>query len=144
MLWNRLALLTAIAGSAVSITDVEVLASLRDDPIGYAMPCSNRTFWQPILDANVNIVNAVRATGVKRLKQAMPPWSDAAYLLYNQTGNRVDGQTMMKKRHEFTRDLLLAECFDMNGRFLAKLDNALVSYATQRTWVLAAHDSKLD
>ncbi|RHY18379.1 hypothetical protein DYB32_010390, partial [Aphanomyces invadans] len=50
----------------------------------------------------------------------------------------------MKKRHEFTRDLLLAECFDMNGRFLAKLDNALVSYATQRTWVLAAHDSKLD
>ncbi|RHY20242.1 hypothetical protein DYB32_010077, partial [Aphanomyces invadans] len=127
-----------------SITDVEVLASLRDDPVGYAMPCSNRNFWQPILNANVNIVNAVRATGLKRLNQHMPPWSDAEYLLYSQNGNRVTGESMMRMRHEFARDLLLAECFDMNGRFLAKLDNALVSYATQPTWVLAAHDSKLD
>ncbi|RHX98069.1 hypothetical protein DYB36_005622 [Aphanomyces astaci] len=129
---------------AVCVTFDDVLAVLSDDPQGYAMPCSNRTFWQPILDANGKAVAAARADGRKHMNHTFPLWRDDAYLLYSLNGDRAAGETMMAKRHEFARDLLLAECYDMNGEFLSKLEDSLVSYATQRTWVLAAHDPKLD
>ncbi|KAF0697428.1 Aste57867_11908 [Aphanomyces stellatus] len=137
-------LLAAVFGFASALSLDELLQALPDEPRGYGEPCSNRDYWQPILDANVKFVDKTRNDARKQLDTNMPAWSDADYLLYSQTGNRDVGQTMMRNRHTFVRNLVLAECFDMDGTFLAKAEAALVDYATQKTWVLAAHDAKLD
>ncbi|KAF0712561.1 hypothetical protein As57867_004776, partial [Aphanomyces stellatus] len=74
----------------------------------------------------------------------MPAWSETDYLLFSKTGNRDVGQAMMTNRHNYAKSLVLAECFAMDGSFLAKAEAALVSYATQKAWILPAHDPKLD
>ncbi|EQC39388.1 hypothetical protein SDRG_03590 [Saprolegnia diclina VS20] len=135
--------LALLATAVVALPSLEdIIAVLPEAPASYARPCADRAYWQPLVDANAALVNATRTRATAQLASGMPPWNATAYELYYKTGDRLAGQDMMGRRHTYVSDLFLAECLDMTGAFLAALDTSLASLATQRTWVLAAHDPK--
>ncbi|KDO35462.1 hypothetical protein SPRG_00309 [Saprolegnia parasitica CBS 223.65] len=139
----RTVLMTLLTTAVVALPSLQdLIAVLPDAPASYARPCADRSYWQPLVAANAALVRATRARATAQLASGMPPWDATAYELYFKTGNRLAGQDMMNRRHTYVSNLFLAECFDMTGTFLAALDASLLSLATQRTWVLAAHDPK--
>ncbi|KAF0708877.1 hypothetical protein As57867_006165, partial [Aphanomyces stellatus] len=126
----RLPALSCAFAVVTAATVDDFLQVLPDAPRGYGQPCSNRVYWQPILAANPSLVTKTRNEGLASLKMDMPAWSETDYLLFSKTGNRDVGQAMMTNRHNYAKSLVLAECFAMDGSFLAKAEAALVSYAT--------------
>ncbi|KAJ3096899.1 hypothetical protein HDU97_005446 [Phlyctochytrium planicorne] len=106
---------------------------------GFTPSCTNREAWSPLLNTTLGTTTIKTATNL--LKSPFPPFVDSLYLLYYQTGNRGQGETMLKARYNAIYNLVLAECLEWQGRFLPMLNEGLVSIANQRSWVLPAHDT---
>ena len=83
--------------------------------------------------------------GAERLlDEAVPETPDALYLEFTQNGNRTHYQDKRGRRFSFLSRLALAEAKEKKGRFIPKICETLEAIATQRSWVLPAHDLKLE
>ncbi|KAJ3096898.1 hypothetical protein HDU97_005445 [Phlyctochytrium planicorne] len=109
---------------------------------GFTPSCTNRTAWTPL--QNTPLATTTISAALTILQTTFPPFNSTLYLQYFQTGNRGPGETMLKTRYEALHNIILAECIEWQGRFLSTINAALISIATQPSWVLPAHDLKAE
>ena len=120
----------------------EITALLPEQPAGFGKPISDRDYWsEPALRKRLE---RSLATAKSLLKKPFPAWNDAVYLEFSKTGKRTGGDAMLRERNRWLGPLVLAECLENKGRFLPLLNTILAEYVKQPTWVMPAHDSKLN
>ena len=86
---------------------------------------------------------AVIRAAEKLLSKPIPGVPDALSLEFTQNGNRTHYQAARDARFKAFGKLVLAERTEGKGRFIAKIGDYLDAIATQRSWVLPAHDRNL-
>ena len=69
---------------------------------------------------------------------------DELYLEFSRNGNRTRYQKKYFTRRSNLERLVKAECFERQGRFIPKIVEYLDAINSMRSWVLPAHDGKLD
>ena len=79
----------------------------------------------------------------KLLGKPIPDVPDALYLEFTQNGNRTRYQAARMARFKAFGKLVAAERAEGKGRFIGKIGDYLEAIATQRSWVLPAHDRDL-
>lgn len=113
---------------------------LPASPAGFGRPCSDRSAWAPLAAQLAPQTQKAEAL----LTQPFPAWSDDAYLNFKRTGDRLVGEKMMHARQDWLPTLVLAECAEGRGRFVARIAMVLDELASQKSWTLPAHDGNLD
>jgi len=120
----------------------EIAEWLPARPAGPGVPISERSAWDRLA---TNAAFAGVVAGAARLAaEPVPALPDDLYLDYSKTGNRTRAQAVTTARDERLRTLALAECLENRGRFVPPLIESLKAACEERTWVLPAHDDKLD
>jgi hypothetical protein len=94
----------------------------------------NRVGQSPDYDSSVKEAEEISERAFKTLP-------DDLYLQYSQTGNRTGYQNVFFAKLKAFRTLVVAECIENQGRFLAPIQQAIHSFAEDKTWVLPAHDA---
>lgn len=119
----------------------EIAAMLPEKPEAVLLPpVSDRKTWESI---DPEKAKQIVENGERQLKSGMTAWSDDDYLAYTRSGKRT-GDGMMGRRTGYLRDVLLAECIENKGRFIAAVEEAVKSIASDKSWTLSAHDGRLD
>jgi hypothetical protein len=118
-----------------------IAAMLPETPAGAGRPIPDRVFWDR-LAADSRYAGIVPAAE-KLLTTPLPPWAADSYLDYSRDGNRTRYQNAENQRRTRLAVLVLAECLENKGRFLAPLATLIDSLCEEKTWVLPAHDAKL-
>lgn len=120
----------------------EIAGYLPPQPTGLGRPISDRAYWtDPVTVARCQ---PTAKSAAKMVNQALPPWSDDAYLIYSKTGQRPVGEKMIRDHHSFLVPLVLAECLENSGKYLPKINEVLQAYCDDPTWTLPAHDGSLE
>ena len=117
-----------------------IAALLPEKPAGPGRPISDRAFWEGGRDAYASAVT--RAEGL--LKQPLPAQPDDLYLEYSRNGNRTRWQGVANNRRGRVTALVLAECAENKGRFLPAVEELVAALCAEKTWVMPAHDAKLE
>jgi hypothetical protein len=80
----------------------------------------------------------------EQLMTPLPQMTDELYLDYSKTGNRRRGESALFGRRARVSLFALAECIEHRGRFVPALEETIRSICSERTWVMPAHDGRLD
>lgn len=121
------------------IKEIATLLPAKPDPV-LLVSAKDRTKWEAVpKEQATSGIDAAAA----RLKSGMPAWDDEAYLDYTRKGKRT-GDSMMANRAGHLNTLVLGECLEYKGRFIPAICEAVESLASDKSWTLPAHDSKLD
>ncbi len=121
------------------ITELE--AMLPEKPMGMGRPAADRKAWGAFMD-NQEAKEIVRKAEALLLAD-FPELPDDLYLEYRRNGNRTHYEGVNNRRLAMINTLALAECLEYKGRFLAKLEEFLDGFLSQKSWVLPAHDYSL-
>jgi len=119
-----------------------VAALLAENPAGFGRPIGDRGAWGRLAKTRA-FRSAVReAEGL--LAKPLPDQPDDLYLEFSRNGNRSRWQRVAGQRRGRISDLTIAECLENRGRFLPPLEETIRALCAERTWVMPAHDGKLD
>ncbi len=120
----------------------EIAEWLPDRPKGVGVPASDRATWDRLAaDANWR---EVIPTAEAYLDRPVPKLKDELYLAFTRTGNRDAYQKDYFRLQRQFDALVLAECLENKGRFLALIEQYLDQYIHCRSWVYPAHDGNLE
>lgn len=119
-----------------------ITAMLPEAPSASGRPITDRTFWDK-LAADPRYAGVV-ASAEKVAATPLPPWPGEMFLDYSRDGNRTRYQNAENARRSRLGILVLAECLENKGRFIAPLAALVDSLCEEKTWVLPAHDAKLE
>lgn len=119
----------------------EVAQMLPEKPRGAGPTISDRRAWEAVAKAP-GFQDVVRRAE-QLAKEPIPELPDDLYLDYSRTGNRNRYQRVLSARHARLPALVLAECLENRGRFLAAIEASLRAILAEKTWVLPAHDGGL-
>lgn len=125
--------------SAARISQIESM--LPPAPAGFGQPITDRAFWHDPATLARTRDAALRAEPF--LTKELPAWSDELYLEYSKTGRRPPGEAMIRARFAPLESLVLAECLEDKGRFLAAIRTVLEGQLSAPCWTLPAHDGDL-
>jgi hypothetical protein len=117
-------------------------AALPAAPAGWGAPATNRELWKRAakeIPARELLQAATAALGEK--PEEIP---DALYLRYSRDGNRDEFQQANLRRLNRLNLLAWAEAIEGQGRFADALRRQVELILAERTWVLPAHDGKLN
>jgi len=121
----------------------EVAAMLPEQPAGVGRPINDRAAWEAL--AKQEAYRDVLIRAAKLLTQPLPEQTDELFLDFSRTGNRTRFQEVaFERRRNWVTTLVLAECLENGGRFLPKIEEVIGAICAERTWVLPAHDRKLE
>src|SRR5512137_2642702 len=120
----------------------QIASTLPAHPGGFGEPITNRVAWTRLaaLPAFQELIRDARELA----GQPLPESPDDLFLEYSQTGNRDRWQKVASLRRGRVPSFALAECLENGGKFLAPLEEAMRALCAERTWVMPAHDGKLD
>jgi hypothetical protein len=114
--------------------------SLPEKPAGLGPPLDDRAAWEAAPLKKEFILE--RAAD---LEVAEPPFpSEDLYLIFSRTGSREEYQEAVQGLRDRITILALAECLENRGRWLPLLEKDLATVLGMKTWVLPAHDLKLE
>lgn len=139
-----------LAGSAGALAAKEsldpervkaVAAMLAERPAGLGRPASDRAAWER-LAAN-EMCKAMIPVAEQIMAQPLPEQTDELYLDFSKTGTRTNWERVAFKRRGLIAPLVLAECLENKGRFLAPIEQLAAALCAERTWVMPAHDREL-
>lgn len=120
----------------------EIARLLPEQPAAPGHPIADRAAWNQFASPSV------RATLIRQaeqtLKTPMPETTDDLFLDFSKTGNRTHWQDVAGHRRGRLPELVLAECLENKGRFLPAFHELARSLCAERTWVMPAHDTRLD
>jgi len=119
-----------------------VAQALPEKPAGWGAPATDRELWNKAA-ATIPAAELV-ATALKVAAEPVPELSDDLYLRYTRDGNRTDFQQMNLRRLGRLNLLAWAEGVEHQGRFMPALIQQMESILAEKTWVLPAHDPKLN
>ncbi|MFH1918317.1 MAG: heparinase II/III family protein [Planctomycetota bacterium] len=123
-------------------TRIDALAEmLPESAVGVGRPISDRQAWQAA--AAQPGFESVVADAERLQADPIPELTDDLYLDFSRTGNRTRYQRVMGQCHARFPALVLAECLENRGRFLAAIDEAIRAVCSEKTWLYPAHDRSL-
>lgn len=102
---------------------------------------NDRAFWDSMASQST-FRNLVRSAE-KELQTPVPVVPDELYLQFSENGNRTNYQNAYNQRNAPLPRMVLAECFENQGRFIPRIEELLKACFADRSWVLPAHDSSL-
>jgi len=115
-----------------------IAGRLPEHPCGIGRPAAARTWWGPLAKA------PEATTAIKQaetwLKSPMPPFDAERYLDYFTNGDRSRYQAQHSRRWDRFKRLVLGECLEHQGRFVAAIDETVKSLCADPSWLLPAHD----
>lgn len=103
---------------------------------------TDRDFWTAVGQSK-NYQSTI-SDAEKLTHHAFERLPDDLFLDYSNTGNRTHYEAVFFAKLKSFRTLVVAECIENRGRFLPSIQQAVASYAADKTWVLPAHDGNLD
>jgi len=109
---------------------------------GVGAPISQRNVWDVL--AKSQEFREVIARAEAELSRPIAEAPDELYLDYSKTGNRRRYESRLSARRGRLSHLALAECLENRGRFLAELEKTIAAICQEKTWVMPAHDGRLD
>jgi hypothetical protein len=119
----------------------EISSHLAGQPAGLGPNCNDRQAWTA--PTVVTRLSLILQRAEKLLITKFPAWDNDAYLEYSRIGVRTNGETMLSARKGWLYPLVLAECVEGKGRFVATIEKTLTELSKQPTWTLPAHDKGL-
>jgi len=119
-----------------------IAAMLPETPRGVGPTIEDRAAWQAA--ARSPEFAGVVPAAERLLSEPIPELSDELFLDFSQTGNRSRCQRVLGERHGRVPELVLAECLEGRGRFLAAIEEAIRAVSSEKTWVMPAHDRGLE
>jgi len=140
-----LALVSVVAAAPVAPPAeriAQIAKMLPEQPQGLGRPASDRAAWD-VLAKNPVLADVVK-NAEPLLTQPLPDRGDEFFLQYTKTGDRNNWQRISGQRRGRVAPLVLAECIENKGRFIPALETLIKSLCEERTWVMSAHDGKLD
>ena len=121
----------------------EIAAMLQPRAAGFGQPITNRAAWNDVLARHPELTN-VLAQAAKDAALPLPAQPDSLYLEFSRDGNREHYQKVASSRRGRMAIFTLAECMEDKGRFIAPLERTIAAFCAERTWVLPAHDGRLE
>lgn len=118
----------------------QIADMLPERAAGFGIPCSDRKTWNALASKFANQVRQASSD----LQKPIPPWDNDAYLEFTKSGDRIRGENLLRSRQGLLAPLVLAECVEGRGRFVARIAELLDSLSAQQSWTYPAHDPKLD
>jgi Heparinase II/III-like protein len=120
----------------------EITAMLPPHAVGVGQPITNRAAWKDAA-AHHPEWGAMLILAYVDAKKPLPALPDSLYLEFSRNGNRTHYQSVASSRNGRIAVFTLAECLEDKGRFIAPLEQTIAAICAERTWVLPAHDAKL-
>ena len=120
----------------------EIARHLPERPGSGTARISDRSTWGAF--AALPGAAAYLKRGEQALSRVVAPIPDELYLEFSQNGNRSHYQDEDNARLQTLCDLVMAEILEDKGRFLPKIVEHLDMQCAMRSWVLPAHDRKLE
>ena len=99
----------------------------------------NRDFWRRV--GQSRLYRSEIRSAEQIATQPFTSLPDELYLEYSKVGNRSRYEKVFFAKLDAFRTLVVAECIENRGRFIEAIQQAMSSYAADKTWVLPAHDS---
>jgi hypothetical protein len=112
---------------------------LAPQPGGPGWPCGDRAAWE-------RVARDPALKALVRRAETLPPLPDYPADLYREfstNGNRSRFDAAEQARRGRLRTLVLAECVEDKGRFVAPVQGLVASLCAEPTWVWSAHDPGL-
>ncbi|MBN1582815.1 MAG: heparinase II/III family protein [Anaerolineae bacterium] len=107
-------------------------------------PASERTAWTQIgHDLGASALSEIVAQAETAAQTEIPALPATLYLEYARNGQREGYQQPRSDRRVLLWQLVLAECLEMQGRFLDPVLNLAWAICEESSWVLPAHQSVL-
>ena len=119
-----------------------IAAMLPDGVFAFGPQINDRDAWQKLDDRPE--IHAMIAKAVELISKPLPAVSDDLFLEFSRTGNRTDYEKAYFDRSERLTPLVIAECIEHRGRFITAIEELVAAFDKQKTWMLPAHDSKLE
>jgi len=121
---------------------VEIERALVPLPWAWGAPATDRAAWARVA---AHVPTAELLAAAKRVQgEPAVDLSEALYRRFSQDGNRAEYQDANRERLGRLTLFAWAEALQAEGRFLAPLRSEIEQLLAERTWVLPAHDRKLD
>lgn len=117
-------------------------ATLPAQPQGWGAPVADRATWKRA--ASTIPARELIQAAVEALREPSPVIPDELYLRYSRDGNQVEFQQANLRRLHRMNLFAWAEAVEARGRFAAALRQEVTAILDERTWVLPAHDPKLN
>jgi len=114
---------------------------ISERPTCFGRPISERGEWERL--ARKESFREVISEAEGFLKEPVPELSDELYLEYSRTGNRSRWEGVNRQRRSRLKSLVLAECLENKGRFLAGVEEIIAAHCAERAWLYPAHDPEL-
>ncbi len=131
--------LAATAGGPDAARIQQIAAAVSDGTYGATPTIENREFWQKV--GRLKDYQTIVGMAEKNVSQRFQTLPDDLYLEYSRNGNRSRYQDVYSAKLKLVRTFVMAECIENKGRFIKPIQQAVSSYAADKTWVLPAHDS---
>jgi hypothetical protein len=120
----------------------QIAAMMHADPFGFGPTIEERAAWEK-LARSARLAAAIERAE-KLASDPIPELPDELYLEFSRNGNRENYQSALGKRTSRIAPLVVAECVEGNGRFIAPIEALVGAICAQRSWVLPAHDPNLE
>ena len=120
----------------------EIAAVLPAHAEGVGRPITDRAAWEDALARHPELREVIRQA-VRDAARPLPAQPDSLYLEFSRDGNRDHWQDVAGSRRGRIGVFTLAECLEDKGRFIVPLEQTIAAICAERTWVLPAHDGKL-
>jgi len=120
----------------------QIAALLPEMPGGDGRPITDRAAWEAMRE--LPSAEAIVDQAVRYLDADVPELPDDLYLEFTRTGNRTNYQRPYGQRMSILTTLVKAECLENSGRFLPAIERFIEAVLTERSWVMPAHDSRLE
>ena len=119
--------------AAADLTD-----TLPAQPCGLGRPAADRGWWGQWA-RTPEAAGAIKRAETS-LQAPMPPFDAERYLDFATNGNRTRYQDQLGPRWNRLSQLVLGECLEGKGRFLAAIEETVKSLCADPSWLLPAHD----
>ncbi|HOS92861.1 MAG TPA: heparinase II/III family protein [Armatimonadota bacterium] len=130
------------AGAALDPARVEaIVAMLPEAPTGLGRPADDRAAWQEL--AARPAFQGVVARAEEIAASPLPDLPDELFLDFSRTGNRRRWEMVNNSRRGRLAPLVLGECIEDGGRFIAPIEELVRALCAEPTWVMPAHDGTL-
>lgn len=119
-----------------------ITAMLPAHAQGVGRPVADREAWKDVLARHPDLQSVIRQA-IRDASRPLPAQPDSLYLEFSRDGNRNHWQDVAESRRGRIAVFTLAECLENKGRFIAPLEQTIDAICAEPTWVLPAHDGKL-
>ncbi len=120
----------------------EIAAMLPPHAVGVGQPITNRAVWSDAVVRHPELAKMI-ILATMDAKRPLPESPDSLYLEFSRNGNRTHYQSVASSRRNRIAIFTIAECLENKGRFITPLEQTIAAICAERTWVLPAHDAKL-